>query len=154
MNLLKMNKKYLIFSFVIMALLSCSSPKALEYKTYNNFSINSLGYNKSAISLDLEYYNPNNFGMQLRKTDLDIFVNGNLLGHTSLDTLIRIPRRDTFSIPIKFDVDMQNAFKNAWNTLLGKEVLIRLSGKVKVGKGNVFMSFPVEYETKQTFSFF
>jgi LEA14-like dessication related protein len=149
-----MNKKYLIFSFVIMALLSCSSPKALEYKTYHNFSINSLGYNKSSISLDLEYFNPNNFGMQLRKTDLDIFVNGNLLGHTSLDTLIRIPRRDTFSIPIKFDVDMQNAFKNAWNTLLGKDVLIRLSGKVKVGKGNVFMSFPVEYETKQTFSIF
>ena len=149
-----MNKKYLIFSFVIMALLSCSSPKALEYKTYHNFSINSLGYNKSSISLDLEYFNPNNFGMQLRKTDLDIFVNGNLLGHTSLDTLISIPRRDTFSIPIKFDVDMQNAFKNAWNTLLGKDVLIRLSGKVKVGKGNVFMSFPVEYETKQTFSIF
>jgi hypothetical protein len=49
---------------------------------------------------------------------------------------------------------MRNVFKNAWNTFLGKEVLVRLSGKVKVGKGNMFMSFPINYETKQTFSMF
>ena len=137
-----------------MALLSCSSPKALEYKTYHNFNIEKVGFNNSAISLDLEYYNPNNYGMQLKSTDLDIFINGNLLGHSSLDTLIQIPRRDTFNIPVKFDVDMQNVFKNAWNTLIGKEVLVKLTGKVRVGKANVFMSIPVEYESKQSFSFF
>lgn len=149
-----MKKKYCLYLFLLSAFLSCSSPKALEYKTYHNFSIEKLGFNNSEISLDLEYYNPNNFGMQLKSTDLDIFINGNLLGHSSLDTLIRIPRRDTFNIPVKFNVDMQNVFKNAWNTLVGKEVLVRLSGKVRVGKANVFMSFPVEYESKQTFSFF
>lgn len=149
-----MKLKYLFACTVILALFSCSSPKAIEYKTYKNFSIQKLGFNTSSISLDLEYFNPNNFGMQLKKTDLDIFINGNLLGHSTTDTLIRIPRRDTFSIPIKFNVDMQNAFKNVWNTLTGKEILVRLSGKVRVGKGNVFMSFPVEYETKQTFSMF
>ena len=143
-----------IFVFVIMAFLSCSSPKALEYKTYHNFSVESLGFNNSTVSLNLEYYNPNNFGMQLKNTDLDIFINGNLLGHSTTDTLINIPRRDTFLVPVKFKVDMRNVFKNAWNTFLGKEVLVRLSGKVKVGKGNMFMSFPINYETKQTFSMF
>jgi Late embryogenesis abundant protein len=134
--------------------LSCSSPKALEYKTYHNFAISKLGFNNSTIRLDLEYYNPNNYGLQLRSTDLDIFVNGNLLGHSAMDTLIRIPKRDTFSIPVAFDVDMQNFYKNAFNTLTGKEVLIKLTGKVRVGKANVFMSFPVNYESKQSFSFF
>lgn len=132
--------------------MSCSSPKALEYKTYHNFSIEKLGFSNSAISLDLEYYNPNNFGMQLKNTDLDIYINGNLLGHSSTDSLISIPRKDTFLVPVKFNVDMKNVFKNAWNTLIGKDILVRLSGKVKVGKGNVFMNFPVEYESKQTFS--
>lgn len=132
--------------------MSCSSPKALEYKTYHNFSIEKLGFSNSAISLDLEYYNPNNFGMKLKNTDLDIYINGNLLGHSSTDSLISIPRKDTFLVPVKFNVDMKNVFKNAWNTLIGKDILVRLSGKVKVGKGNVFMNFPVEYESKQTFS--
>ncbi len=104
--------------------------------------------------MDLEYYNPNNFGLQLRNTDLDIFINGNRLGHSSSDTLINIPRRNTFILPIKFDVDMQNIFKNALNTLLGKEVTVKLTGKLKVGKGNVFMSFPLNYESKETFSLF
>jgi LEA14-like dessication related protein len=138
-----MKKNILFFTLLITVFLSCSSPKALEYQTFHNLSIDKLGFNNSTISLDLEYYNPNNYGLQLRNTDLDIFINGNLLGHSSMDTLIRIPKRDTFSLPVRFDVNMQNAFKNALNTLIGKEVLIRLSGKVKVGKANVFMSFPV-----------
>lgn len=92
--------------------------------------------------------------MQLKQTDLDVYVDGNLLGHSITDTMVNIPRRSTFMVPVKFDVNMKNAFKNALSTLIGKEVLIRLSGKIKAGKGNVFMSIPVEYETKQTFSFF
>jgi LEA14-like dessication related protein len=143
-----------LYFVIVLTILSCSSPKALEYKTYHNFSIQKLGFNNSTIKLDLEYYNPNNYGMQLKNSDLDIFIDGNLLGHSSFDTLIRIPRRDTFMLPIKFDVDMQNIIKNAWSTLIGKEVLVRLTGKLKVGKANVFMSLPVNYETKETFSIF
>ncbi len=135
-------------------MLSCASPKALEYKTYHNFSVKSLGFNNSTIALDLEYYNPNNFGLQLRNSDLDIFIDGNRFGHSSSDTLIKIPRRSTFILPIKFDVDMQNLFKNAMSTLMGKEVTVKLTGKLKVGKGNVFLSFPLNYESKETFSLF
>jgi hypothetical protein len=68
--------------------------------------------------------------------------------------LINIPRRDTFLLPIKFDMDMKNVFKNAWNTMIGNEVTVKVTGKVKVGKGNVFMSMPVNYEGKHKFSLF
>jgi LEA14-like dessication related protein len=149
-----MIKRSWIYSCVIMAFLSCSSPKDLEYINYRNFAVQGLGFDKSTISLDLEYYNPNNYGMQLKNSDLDIFINGNLLGHSSMDTLIRIPRKDTFNIPVKFDVDMQRLLKNAWSTLMGKEVVVKLTGKVRVGKANVFFNFPVNYESKQTFSLF
>ena len=137
-----------------LTILSCSAPKALEYKTYRNFSVEKLGFNTSAIKLDLEYYNPNNFGMQLKNSDLDIFIDGNLFGHSSFDTLIRIPRRDTFLLPVKFDVEMQNIFKNAWSALIGKEVVVKLTGKLRIGKANLFMTLPVNYESKHTFSIF
>lgn len=143
-----------LFLFLIMSILSCSSPKELEYQSFHNFTVQKLGFNNSIVSLDIEYYNPNNFGMQLRNSDLDIFVDGSLLGHSTFDTLIRIPRRDTFTLPVKFDVNMQNIYKNAWSTLTGKEVTVKLTGKIKIGKANVFMSFPVNYETKETFSLF
>ena len=148
-------KKYrLLYLYLSMAILSCSSPKELEYQTFRNFSVQKLGFNNSTVSLDIVYYNPNNFGMQLKNSDLDIFIDGNLLGHSSLDTLIGIPRRDTFTLPVKFDVNMQNIYKNAWNALTGKEMVVKLTGKIRIGKSNVFMSFPVNYETKETFSLF
>ncbi len=136
------------------AFLSCSAPKALEYKTFHDFAVQKLGYNNSTVTMELEYYNPNNFGMQLRNSDLNIYIDGSLLGHSSSDTLINIPRKNVFLLPIKFDVNMQNIYKNAWSTLTGKEVTVKLLGKLKVGKANVFMSVPVNYETKETFSLF
>ncbi|MEO8859876.1 MAG: LEA type 2 family protein [Ginsengibacter sp.] len=144
----------LSFLALTMVIMSCSSPKALEYRTFHNFSIQKLGFNNTSIKLDLEYYNPNNYGLQLRNSDLDIFIDGNLLGHSTFDTLITIPRRNTFILPIKFDVDMQNIYKNAWSTMTGKEVVVKLTGKLKIGKANVFMSLPVNYESKETFSLF
>lgn len=139
---------------LVFVFMSCSSPKSLEYRDYHNFTIDKLGFNNSTVSLDIEYYNPNNFRMQLRNTDLDVFINGKLFGHSSTDTLIQIPRRDTFNLPVKFDVNMQTVFQNALNTLFGKEVLLRVSGKIKVGKARVFMYFPVNYESKEIFTLF
>lgn len=149
-----MKRNFELILFIAIVLMSCSSPKALEYKDYRNFSIKSLGFNNSTVNLDLEYYNPNNFRMQLRNTNLDIFIDGKLLGHSSSDTLINIPRRDTFSLPVQFDINMQGFYQNALNTLLGKEVLLRIQGKIKVGKANIFMYFPINYESKETFSLF
>ena len=133
---------------------SCSSPKMIEYRDYKNFSIEKLGFSNSQVKLDLEYFNPNNFGLQLRRTELDIYINNTFLGHSSSDTLINIPRNNTFLLPIKFDADMKNLFKNAWNTMMGNEVTVKVTGKLKIGKANVFMSMPVEYEGKHKFSLF
>ncbi|HEY8690109.1 MAG TPA: LEA type 2 family protein [Chitinophagaceae bacterium] len=150
-----MKKNAMISIFILLLIISgCSAPKELEYQDYKNFHVESLGFNASRVTLDLQYYNPNNFGLQLRRTDLDIFINNNFLGHSASDTLINIPRRDTFLLPIKFDMDMKNALKNAWSTMVGSEVLVKVTGKVKVGKANVFMSMPVNYEGKHKFSLF
>ncbi|MBA2561934.1 MAG: LEA type 2 family protein [Chitinophagaceae bacterium] len=145
---------YFYISLLILAFLSCSAPKGLVYTDYKNFRIERFGFSNSQVKLDLEYFNPNNFGLQLKRTELDVFINDSFLGHSSSDTLINIPRRDTFLIPIKFDVDMQKVFKNAFNTLSGNEVSIKVTGKLKLGKANVFMSMPVNYEGRHKFSLY
>ena len=92
------------------------------------------------------YYNPNGFGLQLKRTELDIFVNGVLLGHSSQDYQITIPKKEQFIIPITMDIDMKNLIKNSLTTLFNKEVNVKVTGSIKVGKANVFVSFPVNYE--------
>ena len=152
MNKLTFHLYYVLF--LTLTFTSCSAPKGLVYTDYKNFQIERFGFSNSQVKLDLEYFNPNNFGLQLKRTELDIFINNNFLGHSFSDTLINIPRRDTFLIPIKFDVDMKNVFKNALNTLAGNEVLIKVTGNLKLGKANIFMSMPVNYEAKHKFSMF
>lgn len=149
-----MKRNFIILVLLSIAFVSCTTPKALEYRDYHDLSIEKLGYSNSTIKLDLVYFNPNNFRMQLRNTDLDIFINGKLFGHSTTDTLIQIPKKDTFSLPVKFDVNMQSLYQNALNTLLGKEVVVKVAGKIKIGKANVFMYFPINYESKETFSLF
>ena len=134
--------------------IACSTPKALEYRTFNNFSIEKLGFSSTAVNMDLIYFNPNNYGLELKTTDVDIFINDAYLGHTAQEYQISIPRKEEFSIPLKINVDMRNLLKNGLNTFLRNEVTIKITGSIKVGKANVFMSFPVIYEGKQTFSFF
>jgi LEA14-like dessication related protein len=134
--------------------LSCSTPKELQYQSYHNLKLQQIGFDHSTLSLDLVYFNPNNFRLQLKRSDIDVFINGSFLGHSSFDTLIRIPKRDTFSIPVVFNLNMKNLYKNLWLTLGGKEVSVKLTGKLMVGKANVFMTMPVNYETSAKFNFY
>ena len=113
-----------------------------------------LGFSNASLSLDLVYYNPNNFGLDLSRTDLDIFVDSTLLGHSTQDIQIPIPRRDVFTIPLKVDLDMKNLLKNGITAFLNKDVKVKVVGRVKVGKAGVYKSFNVDYETVQNFSMF
>lgn len=133
---------------------SCQAPKELEYRDFKNLKTEKLGFGNSILTVDLVYYNPNNFGIQLRSTDLDIFINDNYLGHSSQDFQVAIPKRAEFTLPLKVEIDTKNALKNVLLTLLNKEVTVKVTGKAKLGKGNVYKIFDVNYEGKQKFSIF
>jgi LEA14-like dessication related protein len=133
---------------------SCSAPRELEYREFRNFTIQKIGFSTTAVKMDMIYFNPNNFGLQLKRTELDIFVNGVLLGHSSQDYQVTIPKKEQFIIPITMDVDMKNLIKNSLISLFNKNVTVKATGSIKVGKANVFMSFPVIYEGIQAVNFF
>ena len=140
--------------FIIILLNSCGGIKDLEFKEYKNFKLEKAGFSKSTITVDLVYYNPNTFGLELKNTDLDIFINDNLLGHSAQEVQVQIPKKQQFTLPLKIDVDMKNILKNSLTTLLSKEVTIKATGKIKVGKANIYKTLPFEYSTKQEISLF
>lgn len=123
--------------------------KEPEFIEARNFALTSVGLKSSTVYTDLFYFNPNGFGIQMKKADLDIYVDDKFVGHTLIDTLINIPRRDTFSIPVSMDVEMKKIFPNALSILLKEEVLLRIEGTAKLGKAGIFLNVPVRYEGKQ-----
>jgi LEA14-like dessication related protein len=139
---------------VIWFTLGCGKPKPLEYLAIQNFKVNAVGLSKSVISADVYYYNPNAFRMQLKRAEMDVTVNDKYMGHSTLDTLMPIPRLDTFSIPVHMEVEMKSLISNSFSALFGNEVDLKLEGKARLGKGGIFFNFPFSYQGKQKFKLF
>ena len=142
------------FLMTVFLATSCQAPKELVYRDFKNLKVDKIGFGATTLKVDLIYYNPNNFGLQLKYTDLDIYIDNNLLGHSSQDYQITIPRLAEFTMPLAIEVDMKNMLKNALPSLLGKNVMVKVTGTVKLGKANVYKTFPVNYEGVQNFSAF
>ena len=134
--------------------MACNKPQSFEYRGMQNLKIDSVGLVSSKISLELVYFNPNNFSVDLRNVSCDIYINHNYLGKYVLDTLMRVNKRSEFAIPSGMNVDMKNIYKNALGTFLSKQVLIEINGSTKVGKGGLFITVPFNYSAMETFSMF
>lgn len=140
--------------FLIFLLTSCRSPQDLQFREFNNLQLEKFGFAASTLKVNLIYFNPNNFGMELNRTELDIYLDSTFLGHSSQELQVPIPKRDVFTIPLRVDLDMKNLLKNGLISIMNKEVAIRAIGNVKVGKAGVYKNFKVDYTTKQQISFF
>ncbi len=151
---MKINKLPLLCFFFIFTLIlgSCHSFKDLEFKEYKNLKLEKLGFSNTSLSAELTFYNPNNFGLELNETNLDIYINEKLLGHSSQMFQVKIPKRGNFNLPLKIDLDMKNLIKNSLTSLFNKEVTIKTVGKIRAGKAGFFRIVPFEYTTQQKLS--
>jgi len=133
---------------------ACNKPQSFEYRGMQNLKVDSIGLESSKISLELVYFNPNNFGVDLRHVNCDVYINHNYLGKYILDTVMHIAKRSEFSIPSSMNVDMKNIFKNAIGAFLSKEVLVEIKGATKFCKIGIFITVPFNYSAMEKFSMF
>jgi LEA14-like dessication related protein len=138
-----------LYTLGVLASAGCKQPKIPEYQALENFNISKINLSQAVVSADLKYYNPNAYALSFKHADLDIAINGKSVGKTVLDTLINIPRLDTFYLPVKMDLNMKQLFNNALSLLLNNEVSVKVTGTVKLGKSGLYFNMPVNYEGKQ-----
>ncbi len=138
----------LLSLLIIIFLSSCQQPQAFDYRSVKNVKLEKLGFERSTLNMDLVYYNPNNFGVDLRKVDCDIYIDNHYLGKYKLDTLMHIQRKAEFILPSRIQVDMQGIFKNVLTVLFNKEVLVNVKGTTRVGKAGFFKTISFNYEAR------
>ena len=129
---------------------SCSPPKDPEFREIKHIKIEKLGFSSSKVSMDVVMYNPNNFGLDLDQTDLDIHIDNTFFGHTSQKIQIKIPRKADFIIPIILDVDSKKLLKNGLNVLMNDKVELKAKGSIRLGKAGIYKIYPVDYAGMQT----
>lgn len=151
-KIIQLKRIYLLYCLPLLVFLSCSTPKGFEYKGVNNVKVNNIGFKYLDLSLNLVYFNPNNFRVDLKKVDCEVYIDNRYLGKYALDTLMHIPKKQNFELPSRLRVSMGGVLKNAFSLFMNKEVLIKVKGKTKIGKGSIFFDVPFNYETRQTIS--
>lgn len=150
-----MKKLLPLFTFVFSFLFfSCKKPTAFDYRDVKNIRVESFGLTTSKVSMDLVYFNPNTFGVNLKNVNCDLYIDSNYLGKFVLDTLMHIPKSSEFTLPASMEVNMKGLFKNSISILFNNEVTIAAKGTTRVGKGGFYVTIPFNYQGKQKINFF
>ena len=137
-----------IVMLLVILLAGCAKPKSLIYKDVKNFRLRSIKLTEPIFAADVRFYNPNNYPLTLKHADVDVYINNKFTGKVTLDSTFTIPKRDTFLLPVSINVALNGAFNNALQLLLKKEVLIKLQGSAKAGRGVMLVNIPINYEGK------
>lgn len=147
-------KKTSLLALLALFLFACRKPQGFDYRSIKNVKIENMGFDKTLLAMDLVYYNPNGFGVDLKKVDCDIYIDNSYLGKYQLDTLMHIPRKAEFNLPSRIAVDMKTIVKNSLNLLFSKEVLVQVKGTTRVGKAGFFTNVPFSYESRHKLDLF
>jgi LEA14-like dessication related protein len=145
--------KALLFTFglAFIFLSSCSTARVQEpeYRDIRNLSLRDVGVLTSTAGIELIYYNPNNFGLQLTDARGDVYIDNAYLGRFDLGEKVDVKKRSEFIVPALIKVDMIGAILNQRDIFKKKEALVRIEGFARVKKAGFSKDVPIKYEAMQ-----
>jgi LEA14-like dessication related protein len=145
--------KKIIFTLItgLVLLTSCGSGdvKEPEFRDISNVRLIELGILQSTAGIDLIYYNPNNFGVQLSDARGDVYVDNAYLGRFGLEEKVQVGKRAEFTVPALIKLDMIGAIRNQNEIYKKKEVMVRIEGTALLKKAGFTKNVPIRYESMQ-----
>jgi hypothetical protein len=124
-------------------LLGCHSIKPLEFRACKDWQLKP-GFTESTLQANLVYFNPNRAGVTVDQIEMEIFLDGRMLGRVSQLLKLPIPGKQEFSLPMTIKLDMKNLLNNALSGLLKQRLSLRSVGKVRVAKAGIHLWIPVD----------
>jgi LEA14-like dessication related protein len=129
-------------------LASCAKVKDPEFRRLDHFHVKSLGLAQTTIGFNVTYFNPNNFGVTVKETAADIYMDSVYLGKFVQDSTISVNKNSEFSIPLTGAVAMKTALQMNFQNIGNRDILLRADGNVRVGKAGIFVTKPIHYQGK------
>jgi len=126
-----------------------SNVKEPEYRDIREIKLIEIGLLQSTAGVDLVYYNPNNFGVQVAEARGDVYVDNQFLGRFGLKDIVQVHKKSEFVLPAIIKLDMIGAIKNQREIYKKKEVLVRIDGMARLTKAGFSRDLPIKYEGMQ-----
>ncbi len=148
-----MKKTLLVLGTAVIFFVSCKPSSSLqepEFRDVKDVRLVNVGMLNTTAGVDLVYYNPNSFGVELAEARGDVYVDGQYLGRFNLNDNVHIKRRSEFIIPALVSLDNLGLIKNQRDIYKKKEVTLRIDGIARLKKAGFSKEIPVKYEGVQS----
>ena len=129
-------------------LLSCSSIKTIEYRNLEIVKIEKINLTDTQLQVSLSCYNPNNFGVNIVSSKMDIYLNETKIGSSEQTQNINILKKSTFKSPLSVSINLKKTIINLGLGLLNQEFDLKVKGIVRIRKGLLVKNLPVEISKK------
>ncbi|KXK42277.1 MAG: Water Stress and Hypersensitive response domain-containing protein [Bacteroidetes bacterium OLB11] len=134
-----------VFLFFILQSSGCNDVKEPEYKGILNTKLETLNLSNAGLRVDLGFYNPNDFALDIKGTDLSVYINDRFIAFAEQPTKTKIPKKSDFIFPVTTHFNPIDVLGVAFKNILSKSVKISVQGSAKVGKGGVYIRIPINY---------
>jgi LEA14-like dessication related protein len=146
-----MKRLILMLAPAALFLASCESEniKEPEYREIRDVRIIDVGLLQTTAGLELVYYNPNDFSVQLANARGDVYIDNMFFGRFGIQDKVSVRKHDEFIVPAVIKMDNISAIKNHREIWKKKEALIRIQGFATVKKAGFNKEIPIKYEGMQ-----
>src|SRR5215212_5104862 len=126
---MKLNRLLPFFCLCILA--GCAKVQDPQFRRIDNFRLKNIGLQETTIGFNVTYFNPNNFGVTVKQTEADIYMDSVYLGKFQQDSTISVSKNSEFSIPLSGAVSMKTALLMNFQDIGTRDIVLRADGNVK-----------------------
>lgn len=144
--------RLLRFSWVILIALlfqSCFEYEDVDFKGMESYNVEEQNNDNILVRLDLRVNNPNKYNITIKKTKLDVSINGKKIGQTEMKNDIKLKKKTEAVYPVRLKMNRGDIMKGAMSSLgglFGGSVKVGVKGNVKAKAYGIGKKFPLEFE--------
>ena len=123
-----------IIATLLLLLAACKVPQALQYSSIGNIQVQSINMKNTDGVVEISFYNPNNFAVQLNQVEAMLSISNQVTGKAQMDTLIEMPGLANSTLPVRIQLDNQLLLGQSMQLLLGGSIPYQIEGFAMAGK--------------------
>ena len=147
----------LVTLFSIVFLTSCFDYEDVEFKGVQSLGLKEPFGGNVAVRIDVKVNNPNNYNIKMKKSTLDVFVNGLKVCKTKMQNNIVLKKNHEDVYPLYLTLgekELKNSALASITTLMTGSVKVRVKGDVKTKAYGILKKFPIDMEKSVNLSSF
>ncbi len=141
-----------LISFVFLT--SCFDYEDVEFRGVQNVGLEGRSEGNITLRIDMKVNNPNNYNIKIKKSALDVYVNGSKVGRTKMKNNIVLKKNYQEVYPLYLSLsekELKSSALSAIGSFLKGSMKVRIKGDIKAKVYGVGKKFPIDIEEPVNF---